>query len=155
MIGIRDKEEVICWEIRTTCHGPKTKKIFNRIDRAAFRFPFYAYTLNDQQIVINYMSQKDIGIHYKMEFADDQSYIHQLCFSNNCDLYVLAHERDKKVVIYRIRVGLDLSIEVRQGLSRQSHQELASRNNSVPPLLTQGTFATHKSESAFQSRSQV
>ena len=68
MIGIRDKEEVLCWEIRTTCHGPKTLKIFNRSDRAAFRFPFYAYAMSDHEIVINYLSQKKVGIYYKMEF---------------------------------------------------------------------------------------
>ena len=71
MIGIRDKEEVLCWEIKATCHGPKTYKIFNRSDRTAFRFPFYAYAINDQQIVINYMSQKNIGIHLKMDFEDE------------------------------------------------------------------------------------
>ena len=68
MIGIRDKEEVLCWEVRT--HGPKTMSIFNRSDRVAFRFPFYAYAISDQQIVINYLCQDNIGIHYKMEFKD-------------------------------------------------------------------------------------
>ena len=29
MIGIRDREEVFCWEIKTSCNGPKTQKIFS------------------------------------------------------------------------------------------------------------------------------
>ena len=76
MIGIRDKEEVLCWEIKKSCHGFKAQKIFNRSDRAAFRFPFYAYAMSDQEIVINYFSQKDVGIHLKIDFEDEQSYIH-------------------------------------------------------------------------------
>ena len=118
MIGIRDCEEVICWEVKDKCHGEKTQKIFNRSDRSAFRWPYYAHTLNDDEIVINYFSRK-IGIRLVMPFQNEENYIHKICFSNSCDLYVLAHETGKKIVIYRICAGKDSSIEmVSQARSR-------------------------------------
>ena len=55
-----------------------------------------------------------------MPFEDEKDYIHKVCFSNCCDLYILTHESNRKVAIYRIRVGFDTSIEVREGLRRQT-----------------------------------
>lgn len=111
MIGIRDCEEVLCWEVWGTCHGRKSLKSYNQIDRVAFRFPFYAYAMSDEEIVVNYLSQENVGIYFKMDFVDELSYIHNMCFSNSCDLFVVAHERNNTVVIYRMAVGRDLSIE--------------------------------------------
>ena len=73
-----------------------------------------------------------------------RSYIHQLCFSNSCELYVLCHEDDdrddvtgrmsansKRVTIYRLKPGLDISIETNTGLGRQSILELKQRRIST------------------------
>ena len=43
-----------------------------------------------------------------------------MCFSNSCDLYVLAYSLNRKTVVYRINVGKDTSIEMQEGLGRQS-----------------------------------
>lgn len=82
---------------------------------------------------------RDQSIYYSMPFQNiKRSYIHQLCFSNSCDLYVLCHEDDgggrgasKSVTIYRLRPGLDISIESSTGLGRQSVLELKDRRFST------------------------
>ena len=71
MIGIRDREEVFCWEIKVSANGPKTQKIFNRTDRSNFRWPYYAHVMSDHEIVIKYLNQQDKGIYYKMPFEDE------------------------------------------------------------------------------------
>lgn len=68
MIAIRDREEVLCWEIKTSCHGIKTEKSYNRSDRSAFRWPYYAHALTDNEIIIKYLSNLKAGIHLKMPF---------------------------------------------------------------------------------------
>ena len=70
MIVIRDREEVNCSEIKTSCHGVKTIKSYNRSDRSAFRWPFYAHTLTENEITIKYLSNLSTGIHLKMPNDD-------------------------------------------------------------------------------------
>ena len=48
-----------------------------------------------------------------------------MCFSNGCDLYVLCHENNserhnKKVVIYRVDVGMDTTVEKNLNYARAS-----------------------------------
>ena len=71
MIAIRDREEIICWEIKTSCHGDKTLKMFNRSDRSAFRWPYYAYAISDNEIVIKYLTKNKDAFYLKMPFAAD------------------------------------------------------------------------------------
>lgn len=80
--------------------------------------------------MVNYLHDTDKAIYFKMPFGNSQSsYIYKLCFANSCDLYVLCHENndrqhDKKIVIHRLRVGMDCSIELREGMSRTTQNEI-------------------------------
>lgn len=48
VLAIRDNEEVLCYEVhRKGKQHVKTTKIFNRSDRTDFRWPFYAYAINN------------------------------------------------------------------------------------------------------------
>ena len=62
-------------------------------------------------------------IHVKIPFksADNGSwnYIHEICFSKSYDLYVLVHEGDRMETIYRICVGHDTHIEVKERINRE------------------------------------
>jgi hypothetical protein len=111
LIGIRDREEFLCWEVESSCHGPKTRKIFNRSDLSAFQWPYYAHALSERLIIINYLTEDNLSIFTQLELEEESDYIHKLCFSNSCDLFVLVHSSNKRVSIYRISVGRDTSIE--------------------------------------------
>ena len=128
VVGIRDSEEVLVWEVRQKRAKEMlvTNKIFNRVDRSCLRWPFYAYAASDREIVVTNMAKSKVGISIVMGFtAPEQSYIHKLCFSNGCDLYVLCHEHNnerhnRKVVIYKVDVGQDTTVEKSLNISRTS-----------------------------------
>ena len=142
---------------------PPERKLYNRQDRADFRWPFYAYCLSDDIIVINYLNEKDMSIYYRMPFYDRQnSYIHKVCFANSCDLYVFCHENnniqaDKKVVIYKIRVGVDCSIELREGMSRATTQENMEKRKSLLPKqqIVRSLSMLNKGQSEFVDKEYV
>jgi len=134
LLGIRDSEELLCWEVRhddspsmQVVSTVKQLKVYSRADRSDFRWPFFAYALTNNTIVINYLPARDVSFFYQFPFDDIQtSYIHQLCFSKSCDLYVVCHENndhqmaDRRVCIYRLRPGMDISVEMQQGKGRET-----------------------------------
>ena len=128
VVGIRDSEEVLVWEVRQKRAKEMlvTNKIFNRVDRSCLRWPFYAYASSEKEIVVTNMAKSNVGISIMMGFdAPENSYIHKLCFSNGCDLYILCHEHNnerhnRKVVIYKVDVGSDTTIEKSLNVSRTS-----------------------------------
>lgn len=87
--------------------------------------------------MINYLTEKDLSILATMPFDNETDYIHKLCFSNSCDLFVLVHESNGLVCIYRINVGRETSIEFKADPHEKDGKERdpspASRKNSKRP----------------------
>ena len=67
-------------------------------------------------------------LHVKIPFqsADkgNWNYIHEICFSKSYDLYVLVHEGDHMETIYRICVGFDTHMEVRDRTDRFGNENI-------------------------------
>ena len=71
LLGIHNNEEVMCLEVRLRDQGlVQIAKVHNRKDRCDFRWPFYAYALNSNMLVINYLHEayRGFSIHYNLPF---------------------------------------------------------------------------------------
>jgi len=45
-------------------------KVYSRADRTDFRWPFFAYTLSNNILVVNYLKETDIAYYYQVPFDD-------------------------------------------------------------------------------------
>ena len=75
LLGIRDNEEVHCYEVHRKISEKShvhSLTIANRGDRQDLRWPFFAHALSDSEIVINYMHDdyRHISIYHRLEFEN-------------------------------------------------------------------------------------
>ena len=95
------------WELIENSKGDVHFSNINSPELCNFRWPFFAYVLGEDEIVINPLAKKEYIVHYKLDIPEGAR-IHKLRFSWHANLYILVLT-DTETIYYRLKVGSDMS----------------------------------------------
>ena len=95
-MAIRDHEELMCWEILDGCNGKVHYASVNSAKLAAFRWPFFAYSFGNSELILSPLSHPHVAVHYRFEDVKDGR-IQHLSFSHDAQLYVLVYTSTEEI----------------------------------------------------------
>ena len=77
----------MCKEVVGSSKGQNYQSSVNSQDLCVFRWPFFAYVIGSDQIVINPLSKKNLHVHQRLNISHTDR-IHRIRFSNSGCLYI-------------------------------------------------------------------
>ena len=94
VVAILDDEEVVCKEVIGTSKGETYVSSVNSQTLCVFRWPFFAYVVGHDEVIISPLAKNGVHIHQRLNIAKTDR-IHRIGFSHSGCLYILVLSEDE------------------------------------------------------------